>query len=665
LVCSLIVASVASATTFETRQAESKSPLPSGTSLYTDSAATPSGTNNAVAYDSGATINYSFGVTSDHHITQVIVRSRSSNESTGGVTLNLVVDGVAQASQAISQSAISYQDRAWTVDLSAGNHTIGVQGTNLGEKNILYTDYITLSGDLISSPTAPDTDGDGVADSTDACPHQAGPASNNGCPPPPPPASKPTCTNSLQTAITNVPSGGVVNVRGDCIYRERVQFGKPLTIHGEPGAEIRGSDIWTNFTASGGNYISSQTVPTFRASPSSFGCQSGTTECTRQEQVFVDGQPLEQLANGADPRAGQFALDATRHIVLGADPTGKRIEVTTRDQWLMMLSTASGSIVENISFNHAASPAGYHGALLSAGASNVTVRNNTLDYAHGSALALNGGANMLAKGNTILHAGQLAVHAHKGVLNLTSNTMRYCNYSLFNSSWEASCVKATYQQNGGRWTGNLIARSNQAPGLWCDLDCHNVEIDNNYIHHTGKAGIFYEVSFDGRIHHNVMHENGWSERRADLRIGNSPGTEAWGNIIAWSYTPMAVEMSDRSDVAGANDVRNVWVHDNFVLHKDFASSASANSCERSLVARVCDYFDGRLYEYSRNITFTGNAYWYGTSEGSQSRWNTNGVGYQALSGWNGTPRAEGERYMTKAEKDQMIADYNLPIQPER
>jgi hypothetical protein len=39
----------------------------------------------------------------------------------------------------------------------------------------------------VTPPPPVDTDGDGVADSSDQCPTQAGPASNNGCPLPPPP----------------------------------------------------------------------------------------------------------------------------------------------------------------------------------------------------------------------------------------------------------------------------------------------------------------------------------------------------------------------------------------------------------------------------------------------------------------------------------------------
>jgi hypothetical protein len=39
----------------------------------------------------------------------------------------------------------------------------------------------------IPPPPPPDSDGDGIPDSSDACPYEPGPASNNGCPVPPPP----------------------------------------------------------------------------------------------------------------------------------------------------------------------------------------------------------------------------------------------------------------------------------------------------------------------------------------------------------------------------------------------------------------------------------------------------------------------------------------------
>src|SRR5215212_4742033 len=164
----------------EVRQSESATPLPSGTSLYADASADG---GKAVAYDSDATVNYVFGVSSDHRVTQVTLRSRNSYQSGASDTINIVVDGTAQTAKTIAATATTYQDRSWAVNLGPGNHKIGVKGSDLSGARRLYSDRLVLSGDVtITPPTVADTDGDSVPDSTDACPTQAGPSTNNGCP---------------------------------------------------------------------------------------------------------------------------------------------------------------------------------------------------------------------------------------------------------------------------------------------------------------------------------------------------------------------------------------------------------------------------------------------------------------------------------------------------
>jgi endoglucanase len=164
----------------EVRQAESASSLPSGTSLYADASADG---GKAVAYDSDATASYAFGVSSDHRVTQVTLRSRNSYQSGASDTINIVVDGTAQTAKRIGATATTYQDRSWAVNLGPGNHTIGVRGSDLSGARRFYSDRLVLAGDVtITPPPVTDTDGDGVPDSTDACPTQAGASTNNGCP---------------------------------------------------------------------------------------------------------------------------------------------------------------------------------------------------------------------------------------------------------------------------------------------------------------------------------------------------------------------------------------------------------------------------------------------------------------------------------------------------
>jgi hypothetical protein len=76
----------------------------------------------------------------------------------------------------------------YTFDVNAPSGSgvkIGVKAANTGSGRHPFLDYATFppSG---GGGTPTDTDGDGVPDSTDQCPTQPGPASNNGCPVTPP-----------------------------------------------------------------------------------------------------------------------------------------------------------------------------------------------------------------------------------------------------------------------------------------------------------------------------------------------------------------------------------------------------------------------------------------------------------------------------------------------
>jgi hypothetical protein len=65
-----------------------------------------------------------------------------------------------------STSTTTYKFRADYTDNNGGSHD----------------NFITIKVNYTNTTTDPDTDGDGVPDSQDNCPNEAGPASNNGCP---------------------------------------------------------------------------------------------------------------------------------------------------------------------------------------------------------------------------------------------------------------------------------------------------------------------------------------------------------------------------------------------------------------------------------------------------------------------------------------------------
>jgi len=50
---------------------------------------------------------------------------------------------------------------------------------------------------------------------------------------------------------------------------------------------------------------------------------------------------------------------------------------------------------------------------------------------------------------------------------------------------------------------------NHGAGLWCDIECRDIVIKNNCIHHNQENGIFFEISSGAEIFGNRVFHNGY------------------------------------------------------------------------------------------------------------------------------------------------------------
>src|SRR5262249_34014364 len=100
------------------------------------------------------------------------------------------------------------------------------------------------------------------------------------------------CSPSLQSLINATPPGGVLRLPA-CIYQQSVTINKPMTLDGQGQAEIRGSDVWSAWTQSGGTWISANTLPPFDAGAWVI-CDD--PRCTWPQQAVLDGTPLTHVA---------------------------------------------------------------------------------------------------------------------------------------------------------------------------------------------------------------------------------------------------------------------------------------------------------------------------------------------------------------------------------
>jgi parallel beta-helix repeat protein len=469
--------------------------------------------------------------------------------------------------------------------------------------------------------------------------------------PPPEAIAAPDCTTRVQSLVDAAAPGSTVTLPS-CLARESVTIDKPLTLRGTPGAEIRGSDHWTAWIPDGATWLSRDVVPPFERRGV---CRTGDG-CLAPEQVFRDGAPLGRV--GGSPGAGQFALDAARHVILGMAPEGHFLEVTTRIAWVVI--AAQNVTVSDFVMRHAANPPQAGAILNVAGAGHDTVSQNVLAFAHGSDVALDHGNGNAILDNDVGFAGQLGVHlggsgtlvdGHDNVVR--GNRIHNNNLAVFDPEWEAGGLKATVQTN-------LVVKDNEVddnigPGIWCDIYCRDVSIAGNRVHDNTHAGIFYEVSSYGHILDNEVWSNGAGKPQwgwgAGILVSSSGTTEVARNVSAWN---------DRAAISVISQHRTDWpdvqptgiiVHNNTMIQGP----------DGWLLLWGQDW-PGPLFDEGAGNMGSNDQYWTarGVLGASPFHWR---VDYGSLEAFETSPGESSANWLTDDQRDAALSRAGIPLSP--
>jgi parallel beta-helix repeat protein len=446
--------------------------------------------------------------------------------------------------------------------------------------------------------------------------------------------------------ITGAPSGSVLRLP-NCVFRESATITKPLTIVGP--ATIKGSDVWTAWN---GN-VSTATVPSF---PTNANCNAA--RCAWPEQVFVDGAPQLQVATTDTPAAGQFKLDLSRHVVLGSSPAGRTIEVTVRRTWLTV--AADDVTIDGLTMRHAANGPQSGGLQESSGFDRLTVRNSVLSDTHGAVVNFQGTIGSALLNSDVSRGGQLGVHVGGSFtigVTIAGNRIHDNNTEGFQSGWEAGGLKAAVSTDLSL-TGNQVY-DNTGPGLWCDIDCHNVTYDGNRVHHNASAGIFFEISDGAVVANNKVWENGWGSRAwgwgAGILISSSRNADVHDNVVAWNADGISVISQSRSDAPGP--IVGNFVHANTIAEDPVLSDTS----EKFMVAFLQDW-TGVLFDAGSSNRGGSNRYWHADPEPS-GRFGWSGT-KSRLTDFNATPGEEGGTYLSVIQRDSALSAAGVPLAEE-
>lgn len=457
------------------------------------------------------------------------------------------------------------------------------------------------------------------------------------------------CTpSSLQSLIDNASANSTINVP-PCIYREAVTVNKSLVLNGGGTAEIRGSDIWTGWTSSGSTWTSTKTVPTLNSGGE---CQSGTSRCLWPEQVFIDGEPMLQVAS--NPSGNQFSLTANRNIILGTNPSGKTVEVTTRAYWLY--AGANNVTIKNFTMKHAGNAA-QTGAINNQRWSTMIIENSNFSWAHGNNVQLQGGNNHKVLNNDISYGGQQGTGIGESDGSLVQGNRIYQNNTEdFSHGWSAAGDKSALVTNT-TWDSNTVY-DNHGPGLWCDVACNNVTYSNNSVFNNEDEGIFYEISTNAKIFGNKVWRNGFTKGNtwcysAGILIASSDHVEVYNNTTAWNTINISMLSQIRpttSNPDGYSDT--VSIHDNVIVGQQGAGEKGLIWCGESQVYNLA----------SKNFG-SNNKYWYQETEGSYERFGYDSRGIWELADFNSTLGEENGQYISSSEKNAILNAACMPTTP--
>lgn len=355
------------------------------------------------------------------------------------------------------------------------------------------------------------------------------------------------------------------------------------------GGEDIGTGSWTN--EGGGRWSKATTLPAGTH-------QTGNLRTGYQgyvEAVIVDGVQMSFKTTTGAVDANSAHYDGTL-IHIGVDPSGVSEILMARPA--RVFTGASG--VSNVTIkgnaatpgrirNYAPGVQSENAALAVsrnsnpiAGATGWIVQDLEIYNMYGMGVALGDSATL--RRCDVHDIGQVGI----GSSNADDWIVEYCRfyrnaYGSWAAGWEAANSKFAVSLRGiirgCRWVVVQHPNGQYLTPFWCDIDNDGFEIyDNDIIDWStagGLRGLFWEISYSAKIHHNVLYRlcrdsenDGWAKGINASASGATGSThfatlEINENLLYDCYGGIGGVQQDRgSGLFGTYLVQNLDVHDN-------------------------------------------------------------------------------------------------------
>ncbi|WP_066475769.1 right-handed parallel beta-helix repeat-containing protein [Bosea sp. WAO] len=403
--------------------------------------------------------------------------------------------------------------------------------------------------------------------------------------------------SSLSRAVENSPAGTVFCIEAGLHRMQSAQPKPGQQFFGEPGAILSGAAILSRFTFAAGVWTA--------AGPGIPGqargvCKPGREACQWPEIVFLDGEPLEQVAERQQLRPGSFFHDRLRNLFLLADaPDGRLVEVSSARYALF--GAAPDVAIRGLIVEKYANPP-QEGAIRGDGPG---WRIEDCEFRLNSGAGVSVGPSGQVLRSNIHDNGQIGATADGFDILFEGNTISRNNRHGFDPSWDAGGIKVTVSQNVT--FRNNDVHENDGPGLWCDERCVNVTFEGNRVTRNSSAGIFFELSSKAVIRNNVLSQNNqagapwyWG---AEIQIAASEEAAVHDNVLEVRDSGRAIMLIDQNRWkvgGGFYKTRDNRVTDNNITFLGQGSTGGVSVSDPSaanfaIIERGGNLFDRNVY----------------------------------------------------------------------
>jgi hypothetical protein len=407
---------------------------------------------------------------------------------------------------------------------------------------------------------------------------------------------------SIQAAVDFAGDGATFCLKNGVHRAQEVQPRSKQRFYGEGLTTLNGSRLLTGFRAEDGYWVVSiQLKPGRRHGE----CLPSAPSCDRPEAMFIDDRPLTKVMSKGELADGRFYIDyADGTIYLVDDPRNRRVEVTVAS--FAFESTAADVLINGLTVEKYASGA-QKGAIHARDGTGWTIESCKVRFNSGAGISVGSGSRV--RGCEIHHNGQIGIEGNGKDISIEGNRIWSNNIYGFDPTWEAGGVKVA-KSDSVVFRGNHV-HDNNGPGLWCDIDCHNVVYEENLVENNQDIGIFHEISFRAVIRKNVVRRNARGKRGwfwdADIVLAASQDVEVSGNtlvVAAGKCGIMLIDQGRRSNDGQKYKTRNNTIQANELTFEGAACAGGVSDTgpddeNFSIIADGNNRFDGNIYRVGR------------------------------------------------------------------